>query len=312
MLYDKPATTVEDQISMLRDRGLRCDDPAQAVRQMRAIGYYRLSAYWLPFEEPAAPGETRSKRFRLGVTWEDIISIYVFDRKLRLLVMEAIERIEVAVRASWTNRLTLAHGAHAHMASELFNDPWSHAGMLARTAIDIQKSVEVSVEHYKKKYSRPYMPPLWVVSETFTLGQLSLWFAATKDQAVRKGVSKDLGLPSEEVLASVLQLMALTRNICAHHGRLWNRRFVKRLPTIKRLRSELVFETRGPEGRSQTEPQNLIYNTLVVLLHTLHGQNADSSYPDRLAAHMEAATNEQRTAMGFPPDWRTRSVWRAV
>jgi abortive infection bacteriophage resistance protein len=309
MLYDKPATTVEDQIAMLIGRGLQCDDTAQAVRQMRAIGYYRLSAYWLPFEEPAAQGETRSKRFKPGIAWEDIVSIYVFDRKLRLLVMEAIERVEVAVRSSWTNRLTLAHGAHVHMRPEQFNDPWKHAAMLARTALDIDSSVEVFIKHYKEKYSQPYMPPLWGVSETFTLGQLSTWFAATKDLAVRKAVAKDLGLPSKEVLESVLQVLALTRNICAHHGRLWNRRFVKRLPTIKRLRSELMFEIRGPADRTQTEPQNLIYNTLVVLLNLLNGQNADSSYPVRLAVLMNSVSNEQRAAMGFPADWRTRGVW---
>ena len=75
---------------------------------MRAIGYYRLSAYWLPFEDAPAAGQTRSRRFSGGTTWDDVIDLYAFDRRLRLLIMEATERFEVAVRSSWTNALTLA------------------------------------------------------------------------------------------------------------------------------------------------------------------------------------------------------------
>jgi abortive infection bacteriophage resistance protein len=82
---------------------------------LRAIGYYRLGAYWLPFEQAALPGQTRSKKFAAGVSIDDIMSIYIFDRHLRAILMEAIERIEIAIRSRWTNRLALAHGAHAHL-----------------------------------------------------------------------------------------------------------------------------------------------------------------------------------------------------
>ena len=95
------------------------------------VGYYRLSAYWLPYEEPPQLGQTRSKRFRAGTRLEDVIDVYIFDRKLRLLVTEAIERIEIAVRSRWTNRLTLAHGAHAYMDTTLFQSGWTHARMIA-------------------------------------------------------------------------------------------------------------------------------------------------------------------------------------
>lgn len=312
MHFNKPATTVLAQLERLQGRGLVCAEPQEAARQMHAIGYYRLSAYWLPFEVSPAEGLTRSKAFRPGVTWENILQIYVFDRKLRLLVMEAIERIEVSVRSSWSNRLTLAYGAHAQLTSDLFNDPWKHAAMLARMAVEVQRSEEVFIKHYRRKYLSPYMPPLWAVCETMTLGQLSMWFALTKDLTIRKAVAKDVGLPTHDVLEGVLQVLSLNRNICAHHGRLWNRRFVKRLPIIKRLGSEIVVEPINAGDGAQVQPQNLIYNTLVVMLHMLRLQSGDTSLPLRLSALIDTVTDEQRRAMGFPTDWHTRATWRAA
>lgn len=304
MQYSKPATTVEQQVANLCARGLVCPDASRAIRHMRAIGYYRLSAYWLPFEDPAPQGQTRSKTFSNGTTWDDVIELYSFDRKLRLLVMDGIDRVEVAVRASWTNRLTLAHGSHPHLQADLFVDPFEHSRMIAQMAATVQKSKEVFVEHYRRKYTTPYLPALWSVCETMTIGQLSMWFSNTKDQDVRRLVANDVGVPTKEVLDSVLQVLSLVRNICAHHGRLWNRRFVKRLPAIRRLGADMILE--GP----QNQPQNLIYNTLVVLLHMMRAQGGGSDFRAALINLLAVAKLERHAVMGFPADWQTRAIWQ--
>ena len=70
---------------------------------MQHISYYRLRAYWLTCETPAAAGD---HAFRPGTRFEDVLALYVFDRQLRLLVMDAIERVEVALRAGWVSLLT--------------------------------------------------------------------------------------------------------------------------------------------------------------------------------------------------------------
>jgi abortive infection bacteriophage resistance protein len=303
--YNKPATTVEQQVANLCARGLVCPDAGRAIRHMRAIGYYRLSAYWLPFEDPAPQGQTRSKRFSNGTSWDDVVELYSFDRKLRLLVMDSIDRVEVAARASWTNRLTLAHGSHAHLNSELFINPFEHARMIAQMAATVEKSKEVFVEHYRRKYTSPYMPALWSVCETMSLGQLSLWFSNTKNNAVRNQVARDLGLPTRETAEGVLHSLSYVRNICAHHGRLWNRRFVKRLPIIKRLGSEMIKEG------SQGQPQNLIYNTLVVLLYIMRAQGGGSDFLTSLIGLLTTTSHQRHAMMGFPADWQTRPSWQA-
>ena len=98
----------------LQSRGMVGDEELMR-RWLKTVGYYRLSAYWLPWELPPADGETRSKRFPPNTNFTDIVDIYIFDRQLRLLIMEAIDRFEIAVRARWTNLFSLAHGSHAHM-----------------------------------------------------------------------------------------------------------------------------------------------------------------------------------------------------
>ena len=308
MLYNKPATTLDQQADLLVARGMACPDLDEVRRYLGAIGYYRLSAYWLSMETPATGDQVRSKAFKPGVSFSDVLAIYVFDRKLRMLVMEAIERIEIHVRSTWTNQMTLAHGPHAHLDPSLFVNGWDHAQMTATLAKAVKVSSETFIEHYLKKYRAPYMPPLWSVSETMTLGALSKWVKLTKDNRVKQSVARCLNLPTVEILDGVLEALALVRNICAHHNRLWNRRFLKRIPNIKRLGADIEFEP-TPPGSVQRQPQNLIYNVLVVILHILRAQNTDSSYPERLRNLVESVDDAQRSAMGFPQDWRQRPIW---
>ena len=310
MFYDKPATTIDDQVALMSGRGMAGEE-ALMRRWLKTVGYYRLSAYWLPFELPPSPGQTRTKIFQPGTMFETIVDIYVFDRKLRLLVMEGIERIEIALRSRWTNRLTLAHGAHAHLDVSAFESGYDHISLLSALATRAKDSKEVFVEHYRQKYAEPFIPPLWVMTELMTFGELSRWFALTKDLKVKSAVAKDLGLPSREVLEGTLQLLAYIRNICAHHGRLWNRQTVKRLPNIKRFRQDLVvIETPTGQG-TQAQPANFIYNALVVLVHMLRQQSADTSFAHRVAALVKTRSADQRRAMGFPADWEERPCWSA-
>lgn len=308
MLYDKPPTSVDEQISLLKGRGLVCDDEALVRRWLVTVGYYRLSAYWLPYELAPSAGQTRSKTFAPDTPFESIVDIYTFDRQLRLLVMEAIERIEIALRASWTHRLSLASGPHAHMDPSLFVPVWTHAKRVAALADRVSQSNEVFITHYKDKYSVPYMPPLWAVTELMTFGELSQWLSATSDLKIGSAIAKDLGLPSREILDGAIQALSYVRNICAHHGRLWNRRLVKRVPNIKRFGKDLAINING----DQAQPENQMYNVLVLLMRLMMRQSSDTTFPGRVKALILTRSEEQRLAMGFPADWLDRPVWQAA
>ena len=275
-------------------------------RWLETVGYYRLSAYWLPYELPAPVGQTRSKAFLRGTKFSDIVDIYVFDRKLRLLMMEAIDRFEIAVRARWTNRFSLAHGSHAHMDCTSFQDGSEHSRMYAKIAQSAQASREVFIEHYRAKYTEPFLPPLWQVTELMTLGEISMWVKATRDKSIKDNLARDLGLPNKETLEGTLQLLSYIRNICAHHSRLWNRRTVKRSPNIRTYRSDMDIDTTS----GQCQPRNSIYNVLVVLSRTLRHQSPDTTYSQRVAALISTRTLAQQRAMGFPNNWKSRPIWK--
>jgi abortive infection bacteriophage resistance protein len=305
MRYSKQATTVDDQLRLMASRGLVIKDETRLQRELLTIGYYRLSGYWLHFEEPATNGQTRSKRFKSGTRHEEVIDLYIFDRKLRLRIMEAIERLEVAVRASWTYRLSLASGSHAHLDSTNFRDRAKHADRLQRLTDAVGKSSEQFIRHYTGKYTNPKEPPIWAVTEVLTIGELSRWYDLTASRQVRADIAADLGISSTQDLSSILQVLSFVRNVCAHHGRLWNRHTTKRLPVFREVGRELVMDKKRP-GTSQ----NSLYNVIVACLHMLRVQSPDTTYAARLAnLLLDASTARQRMAMGFPQDWQTRPIW---
>ncbi len=305
MIYNKTPTDILNQAALIASRGLVIRDQARLNRELLTIGYYRLSGYWLHFEEAPMPGQTRSKRFKSGTRHEDVLNLYIFDRKLRLIVMEAIERLEVAVRASWTHRMSLAVGSHAHLDSANFRDKRQHIQRLARLQDAVSKSNEPFIRHYMGKYSTPQEPPIWAASEVLTIGELSKWYELTALTKVRGEVANDLGISSTRDLSSILQVLSFVRNICAHHGRLWNRHTTKRLPAFREASRDLVMDKRNP---GQT--QNSLYNVMVACLHMLRVQSPNTTYAARFSQLIiESSTARQQMAMGFPSDWRRQPIW---
>ena len=227
-----------------------------------------------------------------------------------MLVMEAIERIEVSVRTRWASAMALRHGSHAHMESTLFKNPWQHVTDLARVARELQDSNETFVAHYRKKYDEPYLPPIWAVVETMTLGGMSRWIESTNDNQVKREVAQALGMPTIEILEQVLHALTPMRNICAHHARLWNRRFILLLPNIKRLRGQFITETIvTATGETQQPLSREIYNFLVVIQNLMLKINPTTSWGERLTQHIHLLSTEQQQAMGFPVDWEKRQPW---
>lgn len=307
MQYPKPALSLQDQALQLQHRGLVVTDMARLVRYLNHIGYYRLSAYCLTYEVPPAAGQARTHQFQDGTRFEQVLALYIFDRKLRLLVMEAIERCEVAVRTGWAHGMSMRHGAHAHMDSECFKDPWQHMQDLAKVAKDIHQSRETFVEHYRKQYTSPLLPPIWAVVETMSLGSLSRWFANSNSTDAKKEVSQSLGMPNIEVLEQVLHALTPLRNACAHHSRLWNRRFPIQLPAIKKYQASLV------SPNSPKHQAHYLYNYLTILALVMQQINPRSTWAGRVSRLITSELPQpQHAAMGFPADWAARPAWKAA
>ena len=310
MQYNKPPISIPDQAQLLLARGLHCDNRQRMESYLSNIGFYRLSAYFLPFEKPSTNGDSRNHQFLPGTTFEQVLSLYVLDRKLRLLIMEVLERIEVAVRTRWASGMAMRHGSHVYMNAIQFKDLAEHTTNLAKLSADLLSSKETFVIHYRNKYDDPALPPIWAVVETMTLGSMSRWIASTRDNSVKIDIARALGMPTISLLEQVLHVLTPVRNICAHHSRLWNRRFTMRLPNIGSLQSQFITETIvTPNGVTNIQLSQELYNFLVVIQHLILNINPGTSWGERLAEHIRLFTAEQQQAMGFPADWEQRQPW---
>jgi abortive infection bacteriophage resistance protein len=303
VIYNKPPLSIPDQAQLLLDRGLICNDRLRLERYISSIGYYRLSAYCLPFEQKSS-NETRNHQFIPNTDFDQILDLYIFDRQLRLLVMEAIERIEVALRSLWSSALALdAKNSHAYLEPSFFKCSRQHIRSLAKIDQAFENSHEVFIAHYKKNYTTPQLPPIWAVVETMTLGALSRWFENTNSSNAKKTIAKAFNMPTVDVAEKVFHALTPVRNVCAHHSRLWNRRFVLSLPHIKRFSASLV-----PQN-SKHHQEHYLYNYLVIMAILMDAINPESSWKSRLITLLITVATNQQKAMGFPVGWQYFPIW---
>lgn len=298
-VYDKPALTIDEQIDLLIQRGLRVGDREEARHFLRHINYYRLRAYWLPFEKTS---NDTAHEFREGADLPAIIAIYDFDRELRLLLLDAIERIEISLRARLAHVLALHHGPFAHQDATYFNNCRTWQNSMEELAKEYRRSRETFANHYRQTYSELPSPPIWVATELTTLGHISRWLQNLKDAKDRQTVADNYGL-DEKVLVSFAHHLTIVRNHCAHHGRIWNRKIAlkMRIPSKKPSGLSSMF--------NPSEDQRL-YNTLTLLVYLMGIISPASTWRNRVRHLIQSTLVIDATHMGFPGDWLTRAIWR--
>lgn len=296
--YAKPALPIADQINRLIAHGMTIADPALAEHCLQHISYYRLSAYWLPFEYPKGQA---GPRFIPGTTFENVLELYEFDRKLRLLVLDAIERIEVAVRGSWAYQLAMLGGAFGYVDPAYYADPQKFGRNCSKLDREVSRSKDTFIRHYKTNYSGPARPPVWMAAELLSFGLLSQWYAALKEPKIRQSVADPFDI-DERIFVTFVHQLAIVRNICAHHGRLWNRQ----------LDVAYTLPRRQPVELAETVNRNLpkrIYNTVAMLHYLLTRAEPANDWGKRLKALIATLPAGRPAEMGFPADWLDRKLW---
>ena len=298
--YTKEALPFSEQAALLRKRGMQIRDEAEAAFYLSHLNYYRLTAYWLPFEE-----DHSLHRFRAGTTFEQVLNLYVFDRELRLLMLDALERIEVSVRTQWAHYIGLNHGSHGHLDPSLARneDYWlQNKNKLKTEILRAEKKIkEQFIIHLMQTYEEA-LPPIWACSEVMSLGLLSLWYANLQPMKTRQNIASTYEL-DEALFQSWLHHLTIVRNICAHHGRLWNRRFP--IPATKPDAHPEFIRTVFSESAWN------IHNTFLIVLYLLSKISPESHWLERLI-HLIDKHNVPVDQMGFPEGWRAQSIWKGV
>lgn len=297
MRYTKPALTVEEQADQLLGRGLVADRD-ELIACLSEVNYYRLSAYWHPFRQQGT--EALLSGTTLAIVWDR----YVFDRQLRLLIMDAIERVEVSVKTQAANLFALKHGPFGYLdrANYAGMTVGRHRKLLDTIRKEMGRSKEVFIQHYLAKYTSETDLPLWMAVEIMSFGAL-LTFFRNLDQYLKRQIADAYGVKAG-VLESWLLTLNYIRNVCAHHGRLWNR-ILPVSPLVPHAKHRPEFHT--PVEISA----HRIFGVLTVLRYMLSQIAPQSHWQDRLEYLWTTKhPNIPIAQMGFPANWQDCPIWQ--
>lgn len=296
--YTKPSLTIEQQIEFLTKQGLQIENHGLAQNVLSVVSYYRLSGYLLPFK--LSHNHINPRQFKENIAFEHVWQLYQFDRELRLLVSDAIEKIEVAFRTALVNVTSVAFDPFWYVERAYFKSDKPYQIVLDNVKEVIRNKQELFIQHYFKKYNTPEYPPIWMMVEALSFGICSKLFHNIKSIAIRNEIAAYLGQHTT-VIESWIRTLTYTRNLCAHHSRLWNRWFVNPplIPKHDLARSNF-FTT-----------ENYRFHLIAYILQQLLEKIAPKSHwKEKLFDLFKKYENYPGIEMGFKSDWKTDPFWK--
>lgn len=315
----KQPTTIEQQLEILSDRGMKVDR-ALARQWLTNVSYYRLSGYWYSYRvlpsdiDPKNP--VRLDTFVSGASFTEVAGLYEFDRKLRALVHDGIERVEVALRTRIGECLT-QYGALAYRDASLFRENFNHEAWMKTVEQRIMRAQasNAAIRHYANKYGQY---PFWVLAEVLDFSDVSVLFDGLPTD-IQHNISTSFGFNvdveqlsskqkksyyRQDPLARWCEQLTVVRNVCAHHARLFNRHLTPASTNAFRTISSLSSLPRGQSDK--------LYGSLLVMSFMLRTISPGTSWPSKLAhlihTDFEPLTLRSISEMGFPNDWKTNFI----
>ena len=236
MIYQKKHYTFQEQVEKLKSRGITGEDE-QILLALKRIGYYRLSGYTFAF--------FNNEGFSDFLNINRILEVYEFDMDLRNVLFGAIEQIEVYFRTHISYILSSNFKAFGYLSKEAYPNLSTkrYAELLSKCIRLYERSSEQFIQHFKEKYGSEHeFPPIWILVNILEMGTLLTMFRGLNTDYKRQ-LAEPFGI-HYTVLESWLVAIHVLRNICAHHGRLWNRR--------------IGVTPKLPKNLSEEEPYNKI------------------------------------------------------
>ena len=294
--FQKSYACVHDLVSLLQSRGLTVADTAKAERYLEFIGYYRLSAYMYPLLQ--MPKEQH--RYKPNTTFDQVMVLYRFDKKLRLLIFNEIEKIEVAVRSAIVNIGSDMTGNPFWMTdSSNFIDAAKFRHTMDLIDAELHRSREDFIVHFKQTYSNAY-PPAWILVEVLPFGVITNIFSNIKTPRIKKSIARKFGLQVAP-FESWLTIVTLTRNSCCHHARVWNKQNTIRPMIPNRMTGSWI-----------TQPTDTlrIYFNLCIIKYFLNIISPNNDMKAKVDALLSTYPSIDVNAMGFPRGWENEPLWQ--
>lgn len=293
--FTKPYLNAHDLVRLLQSRGLTVNDTAKAESYIEYIGYYRLSAYMYPLLQ--IPKELH--QYKPNTYFSQVMMLYRFDKKLRLLAFNEIEKIEVAVRSAIVNTgCEMTNDPFWMTDSRNFIDARKFQHTMDLIDNELRRSREDFIVHFKQTYSDPY-PPAWILAEVLPFGVITNIYSNIKVPRIKKRISQKFGLQVAP-FESWLTIVALTRNSCCHHARVWNKQNTIRPMMPHHINYSWIL--------LETDPLR-IYFDLCIIKYFLNIISPNNDMKDKIQTLLSAFPSIDISAMGFPRGWEAEPLW---
>lgn len=290
--FDKVALSPQALLAGLKFRGLLVTDDVMALKYITYVGHFRLKGYW----HPLLDGPTG--RFSANTSFEHIVNRYECDREIRCTVLKSIGRLEVAVRTTICNYLSLKYSPHWYLDFSIFSPSrkFGIGQMLSKIEHEVERSRSKEfVASYYRRYETPYLPPGWAMSECVTLGMWSRLFSILRDPADKKAISTKFGISQVEVFESWLHTITVVRNMAAHHDRFLGARLGVSPTNLK------VKKIRFSDNRT-------VYAALTVIHVLLESIRFDGEFKQQMMSLEVKFGAALFRVLGFPEDWQTTAA----
>jgi len=284
--FSKTHLTYDEQIDLLQSRGLLFSDRKYAKVKLEHISYYRFSAYYLPFQKEKDVFVKDSK-------FEDVLDLYYFDKELRKIIFNAIETVEINVRANVVYNFSKETDTFGYMEKSCLNiDDDAFVSLINGIQRETSRSKELFVKHFKNKYKSDVLP-IWMMVEIISFGTLSRFFSALRPE--QETLTKKVNIPPA-VFKNWLHMINHIRNICAHHSRLWNKKFVIKAKLPRKIKEFNSIQN------------DKVFVVILILSYFFKGMKTSEGFVGKIDTLIKDNPNINIENMGFPDNWKERLI----
>jgi len=300
-MYQKPAFTISEQIEQLKQRGLIIELQDNATHYLNHISYYRLAGYWWPMQD-----DKSNHHFKPNSRFADVIALYNFDRELRLIIFDIIEKVEISLRTKLIYHLSHEFDPWWFQNTIIFQNVRELAKTLAVIDEEIERSKDTFIkEHLKKHKDDGRFPPAWKTLELTSFGSLSKLYGNLKPTVKSKNtIAEEYGTVNHTFLPSWLQSIAQLRNYCAHHSRLWNKNLPGRPKLLPKPPNKWIADV-PPESE-----YHMLYIHLCCMKYLVNTVQPQNKFTGQLIDLLKKYPSVDPNALGLKTDWQNELLWK--
>ena len=292
-MADKVFKTVEEQLDILRSRGLTIHDEAQALDFLLRNNYYRISGCSLTLR--------KNDVFSKSATFQNIIDIYHFDHELRHILLQYLEVIEVQMKSIYAYEFTKVHGPTGYLDETFFTNKIKHQEIISKA--DQQKTQRLPHEAYLKHFVNDLQQdiPLWAYVDLLTISDISFLYSIS-EQPIKDSVAHSFGLTMNKgavILGSYMHSMTIIRNLCAHGSRIYNRLFEQK-PSLNKKEKALLRKN------SNGEIDNAHFYGFLLVMKRILPADKFNEMKDSIVSLTRKYPFVRMDYYGFRSDWQQK------